>query len=482
MRLYPRGMKPLDIYVRVSRKGDREEERFHSPAEQAERARAHLAARGYTAGVVFEDIDVSGAVAPEERPGMAQALARVEEGVSGGLAAYSLDRFSRDPAHGDALVRRVTAAGGVLVAPDLPEDITSPSGEFTFSMLLGVARLYRRTSGARFESAKARATRAGIRVGPVPFGYRQRADRTLEPDPELAPVVRELFERRAAGDGWTVLARVLATATGRPWTRQGAAAIVHRRLYASGRLEYGEWESEVEAGAIVDWPLWEAAQRPGRKFGRSPAQRWLLSGLVKCGTCGRNLQPWTGSARQGSPRRYRCPALDACPARASVSAEEAEGVVVARVLGMAHRVVTQAPKGTPLEPLEAALERAEARLAQALAPEAQDALGGSWAAVVKERREALELAAAALGQAQLEVPDEEARTFELAQVWEELPRMYQRDALAWYLAAVDVAPVERGESRDTGHWRFHDREEHATRAWRPPLEWQPLGFDWQAPA
>jgi hypothetical protein len=40
-------------------------------------------------------------------------------------------------------------------------------------------------------------------------GFRQRDDRRLELDPDAAPVVREGFERRAAGAGPTELAELL---------------------------------------------------------------------------------------------------------------------------------------------------------------------------------------------------------------------------------------------------------------------------------
>src|SRR5690242_329500 len=128
----------IGIYVRVSRKGDREDDRFHSPKEQAERAKALLEAKGYVAGPIFEDIDVSGATPPDERPAMSRLLAELDAGKLTGIAAFSLDRLSREPAHGDQLIKRVTKAGGIVLTPDIPDAIDSPTGEFTFGMLLQV--------------------------------------------------------------------------------------------------------------------------------------------------------------------------------------------------------------------------------------------------------------------------------------------------------------------------------------------------------
>ena len=55
-----------------------------------------------------------------------------------------------------------------------------------------------------FRRADASAAERGIHVASrVPVGYLVDAEtRRLVPDPEMAPVVRGLFERRAKGWGW----------------------------------------------------------------------------------------------------------------------------------------------------------------------------------------------------------------------------------------------------------------------------------------
>lgn len=440
----------VGLYVRVSRKGDREDERFHSPREQAERAAALAVAKGYVPGPVFEDIDVSGAKAPDERPAMAELLERIESGELVGIAAYALDRLSRDPGHGDALVKRVTRAGGVVLTPDIPEAIDSPTGEFTFGMLLQVAKLYRSTAGARFSSAKERAIRAGIPVGPPPVGYRLGAARALELDPELAPVIRELYERRAAGEGYAALADRLEEATGRPWTRQGVSAILRNRLYATGRLEYAGIVSDHEAGAIVDEPLWHAVQaaHPAPRPSRSSSP-WLLTGLVRCAACGNSLAPVTGSSRRRrDPRRgnmewvpttptrsYRCPNR-ACDSRAHVKAERLERWVVLESFRVGDELVSRST-APDLTALEEALASAERRLEQALGPDAQDALGDAWASTVKARRTERDAIARELGEARLEA-GAPVIDFRLRDVWDGYSAEDRRNALALYWKAIRV--------------------------------------------
>jgi site-specific DNA recombinase len=459
---------PLGIYVRVSRQGEREEDRFHSPREQAERARAHARARGLaTSAPPFEDIDESGATHPKDRPAMADLLARIESGELGGIVAFSLDRLSRDPSHGDWLIREVTSHGGIVTAPDLPEDIDSPTGEFTFAMLLGVARLYRRTAGARFAGAKEHATLAGVPVGPVPLGY-TRPTRGTKPngrpvyvpnvpmtlDPDTAPLVREVFERRTRGDGYSALARFLDEATDRTWTRQGVAALLRNRVYATGRIQYGGVVSEVEAGAIVDEPLWHAAQRPATRPRpkRSPESSWLLTGLARCGGCGHSLAPWSSSAQRGRVhRRYKC-ANRACQDRASINADQLEARVVADVMALLGTQVETRHDAPELTALEETLTVADRRLEQVMAPEARDALADLWAADVGARRKDRDRAAEALGRARAEASQVGVDVTNLADEWGELPIAERRDLLSGVYGLERVV-VTRGAAAPELHLR-----------------------------
>lgn len=438
---------PVGIYVRVSRKGEREDDRFHSPREQAERAGALAVAKGFEPGPVFEDIDVSGATHPSKRPALSALLAEVKAGKLAGVAAFSLDRLSREPAHGDELVRQVTKAGGVLLTPDIPDAIDSPTGEFTFGMLLQVARLYRSQAGARFASAKERAILAGIPVGPTPYGYRQGPDRKLEVDPAAAPVVRELFERRARGEGPASLSDWLNAEGHCTLTVQGVRALLRRRVYATGRLEYGnDLVSEHDAGAIVDEPLWHAAQHSVGKpqKARSAEAPWLLSGLLKCACCGYNLRPHTSG--QLGTRRYRTYHCRnrRCEARASVQAERIEPWVVVQSFAAGDELETQAQLAPSLAPLEAAVASTKRRLDQVLAPEARDALGDLWAADAKARREEHEAALRALGEAQ-QASDVPARSLRLRDVWAGLSPVDRREALHLFWKEIRVARPVEGE-------------------------------------
>jgi site-specific DNA recombinase len=80
-------------YVRVSRRGSRDDDRFLSPDLQREQI-ASLAKRENLSVVdVLEEIDVSGK--DDARPEWNRALALVESGEVQGIAVWNISRFSR---------------------------------------------------------------------------------------------------------------------------------------------------------------------------------------------------------------------------------------------------------------------------------------------------------------------------------------------------------------------------------------------------
>jgi DNA invertase Pin-like site-specific DNA recombinase len=74
--------KPRDVVVvRVSEKGDREDEHFHSPEVQIEAARRWARDRGERlAGAPIPEIDVSGRLPLSRRPGLLAAIEMIEAG------------------------------------------------------------------------------------------------------------------------------------------------------------------------------------------------------------------------------------------------------------------------------------------------------------------------------------------------------------------------------------------------------------------
>ncbi len=215
----------VDVYCRVSRVGDREH--LSSPEDQEREARAFARARGLTVGEVVCDLNESGSTL--DRPGFAKVLGRIERGESAGVVVAYLSRASRDTAQGLGLLERITALGGAVYAPNLP-DYTTPDGLMLTTIQLAIDTGYLHRKAAEFEHAKAGAIAAGVPVANrIPVGYAEgpRAANgrrgSLRADAKAAPVVREVFERRAQGVGPTELGKVLEDAKVR--TSAGSALV-----------------------------------------------------------------------------------------------------------------------------------------------------------------------------------------------------------------------------------------------------------------
>lgn len=444
--------RPVDIYIRVSRVGGREN--LTSPADQEHEARGFADRRGLSIGDVLTDIDQSGGTL--ERPALQEALRRIERGVSGGIVAAYLSRASRDTVQGLALLDRIKAAGGEVYAPNLPDDWTTADGRMITTIQLAIDTGYRQRKREEFERAKAGAIANGIPVVTRPaVGYRLGPDRKLEPDPISAPVVREVFERRAGGAGPVELATLLedagiTTSQGSTtWTKPAVYGLLRNRVYL-GELSYGTDRRYVNAEsheAIVDLPLWMAAQRPNGRSLASVGERtdWLLTGILRCGACRYCLQGTTTSRRK---RIYRCTrrhAAGECPTPVRVDADAVERAVVEAFWSITTDLEAEGGAATQHDrdvgELEEALERATVALRQWMSPDVQGAIGdlGEYAGGLRERREAREQAAEALGRARLEAarPNAEIPTVEtLRTAWEQMSTRDRRELLGLRMDCV----------------------------------------------
>src|SRR5690348_11701669 len=127
----------FDVYIRVSRLGERSEDE----ATEVYEAQCRLWAErnGIDVDEVAEDTDVSGTTAVEER-GLERLIQRVERGASEGILTPYLDRFGRDLIHGALAYRRIRLAGGRLVCTQDGVDSDRPGDELTFNLRMAIAQ------------------------------------------------------------------------------------------------------------------------------------------------------------------------------------------------------------------------------------------------------------------------------------------------------------------------------------------------------
>jgi DNA invertase Pin-like site-specific DNA recombinase len=435
-----RPSKPCDISVRVSRVGGREH--LTSPQEQEREARAWAEANGLKVGEVLIDLDKSGGTL--DRPGLQAALERVRAGRSGGIIVAYLSRLSRDTVQGLQVLEQITAAGGAVYAPNLP-DYTTPDGKMLTTVQLAIDTGYRERKAAELETAKENAVRNGIAVNSrAAVGLRKRKDRRLEHDPRTAPIVRELFERRARGDGPTALGRFLEqhrvkTSQGsRTWSKPAVMDVIRNPVY-KGVLRYGRDDRYLNAdgvigGPIVDAATWEAAQHPTAKLAppRNVTGGYLLAGILRCAACRHCLQ---GTVSGRGKRVYRCTRRHAggvCPEPAYVDAATVEDAAIAEFWRRTRNLEARGVRDDrgELAALETEYENAQRNVTQLETAEAQDALGDRYLAVFRERRQARDDAARRLGEARHAQPEQLPDLETLRDAWDRMSTQERRELLA----------------------------------------------------
>lgn len=285
--------------MRVSRVGGRGGDSFLSPDLQREEIARVAAREGLDVVEVIEELDASGGDA--KRPGWNRALEMVESGEVGAVVVWNLARFTRSVRDFLEAWDRIEAADARVVSAS--EDL---SNKLYRVIMAAVAEQERDRARDNFAAATASAVERGIHVaGTVPLGYRRNADRRLEPDPDTAPVVRGLFERRAKGWSWAKLGR-WAGEHGHDMSEQGVAGLVRNRVYL-GEARYGGSVKKDAHEAIVPRALWQRCQGkrlPSARTGRL-TEKFLLQGVALCASCSGAMYLSGSGTRNRSPY-YMC--------------------------------------------------------------------------------------------------------------------------------------------------------------------------------
>lgn len=192
----------------------------HRITNQRKVVRDAAKAAGHRIVACFDDEGLSGALAAEDRPGLADALDMIAAGKADGLIVRDLDRLARSVTVQEAVLASIWARPGTevftsigIVARDDPDD---PMRTAMREMAAVFAGLERRTIAKRLrDGRKAKAAAGGHATGAVPFGRRSEKRSVSNPHGKLVPVPAEQV----------ALARMLELHQGGASSRQIAAAL-----------------------------------------------------------------------------------------------------------------------------------------------------------------------------------------------------------------------------------------------------------------
>jgi site-specific DNA recombinase len=332
-------MKKAVLYARVSGDLQAKEGTIES---QVLALKKQIATAGHV--LVKEYID-NGFSGPRlDRPGLDELRQDLRTPLFDIIYFLDADRIAREVTIQTLLIEEILKHRKELVING-KDYVKNPENHFTLIVLGAVAELERAKIIERATRGKQLRLMQGqlLGCGNVTFGYDfLRRTPTSPPrmvvNEEEAAIVRYVFETYATGDiGLDRIAQQLedggvATKTGkRLWRRSFLKAMLHRETYLGIKYfntirferEYAtplsdikqstvkrsprgreEWIG-IKVPAIISRELFEKVQarlKKNKAAYRNPRQPQLLSNLVQCGACGRNvfvLRRWVRSRRQG---------------------------------------------------------------------------------------------------------------------------------------------------------------------------------------
>ena len=363
MKKHLQPLTPAALYARVS--SDRQDVDL-SVSAQLRALKDYAKANGYSVAREYVDEAESGRVA--DRP---QFREMIEEGSKPNapfevILVWKFSRFTRKREHAVAF-KSMLRRKGIRVVSITEHADDSPTGKLMEAIIESVDEFYSENLAQEVVRGMREAASRGFFLGSkAPFGYKRvkvndgaKERPTLEVDPATAPIVKEMFESSLRGNGLKEICKELndrgITNRGKRWYKGGLHYLLTNEAYTgtavwgrTTKVEKAQDPVRVEGAwpALVSRELFDAVQqamrdrapkvqRPGRV-----GSKFLLSGLLKCGVCGR---PYSGQgAKSGQFAYYVCGTLfregaGTCTAR-YLNAPRVEDFVVEKIR---ERILTE---------------------------------------------------------------------------------------------------------------------------------------------
>jgi site-specific DNA recombinase len=302
--------EPAAIYLRVSTKEQAskggEAEGFSIPAQ---REACKRKAASLDAVVIAEFADRGESAKTADRPELQRLLQFVTENRVRYVIVHKVDRLARNRADDVMINLALKQAGVTLVSVSESIDET-PSGLLLHGIMSSIAEFYSRNLATEIIKGSTQKAKKGGTPTRAPLGYLnvRRIDsgyevRTVEVDPERAPLMAWAFEAYATGE-WTIRSLVDELArrglTTKPGPKTPSKPLSDTQLqrllrhpYYLGLVPYRGALYPGKHPALVTQETWQRVQdlltarnRAGEK---ERVHRHYLKGSIHCGTCGARL-------------------------------------------------------------------------------------------------------------------------------------------------------------------------------------------------
>jgi site-specific DNA recombinase len=340
------------IYARKSTDQTGAGDKSESVERQLAHARAYAIRKGWTVADAhaYADDGISGAEFGDRRPGLARLLNALKPRPPFQVLVMSEEsRLGRESIEVAYALKAFVQAGVrvFLYLEDRERTIDSPTEKLLMNVAAFADELERERARQRTYDAMARKARALHVTGGRVYGYDnvevagadgRRLHVVRRVNEEQAAVVRRIFALCAEGQGFTRIAKALNEDGVAPprrasgWAPTAVREILLRPLYRGevvwnrkqkrdrwGVKKYldrpeGEWiRLEAPDLRIVAEDLWRSAHRrlatarelyAAGGFGtdRPDQEKYLLSGIARCATCGGSLVAFTRDYKRAGER------------------------------------------------------------------------------------------------------------------------------------------------------------------------------------
>ena len=321
------------LYARVSPKGSDWHAEETSIALQIQEMKEYIIRKDPEAKFLIQQDEYKSGK-DLNRPGIQAVLSDLElsDCPWSTLVVWALDRLSRSLADAVPIFERLRDAGCGFIC--VRQDYLSTQGamaRFTLNQTILIAQLEREMTSERVKAKMVFIAEKGkVPFGKVPLGYRRKkgVKNEIEPDPETAEIVRDIFNSYLAQKEPVIeLFRKYAKYV---HGKVQFYRMLRNRIYI-GEVEYDQKTYRGQHTPIIDRSIFDAVQKllPGERRAPRPGRqiyKYLLHGLVFC-SCGKRMTPYSVK-KSGSTRYFYYKCRDFLNCKYAVNAERLDAEVM----------------------------------------------------------------------------------------------------------------------------------------------------------
>ena len=365
-------------YLRVSTRGQAErggghDEGFSIPAQREANKKKALS-MGAIVGKEFVDRGASAKSA--DRPQLQAMLEYVKENADrvDYVIVHKVDRLARNRDDDSDIMRVLRECGVQLVSASESIDNT-PSGMLLHGIMSSIAEFYSQNLATEVKKGMGEKVKGGGTVGRAPIGYinvrrvdeQGREERTVELDPERAPLIKQIFEEYSTGE-WSLnglaeymnslglCTRATPKIPSKPVTKSTIEKILKNPYYA-GVIRYNGVEYDGVHDALVDLDTFNNVQaiiESHHNGERTREHPHFLKGLLYCKSCGSKMIVTYAKSKSGNIYPYYI-----CAGRHRTKSAAQKCTLRAILIEEVENQIEQIFKGITIKPSERMLLESE---------------------------------------------------------------------------------------------------------------------------